>query len=225
MNDLAHLAIIMDGNGRWAERQNKKRSAGHEQGAKNVRLITEYCAKIGIEYLTLYAFSTENWKRPKLEVEFLMKLLTKFLKKELDTLLKNNIRFDTIGDISKFSNKLQDAINHVKEQTKNCTGLTQILAINYGSRDEITRAVNKAIKKGQKVDESEISNLLDTSKFPDVDLLIRTGGDQRLSNFLLWQSAYAELFFTSTLWPDFSTGELETMLSKYRTTSRRFGAL
>ncbi|HIP30233.1 MAG TPA: di-trans,poly-cis-decaprenylcistransferase [Sulfurospirillum arcachonense] len=215
----------MDGNGRWAERQSKRRSAGHEQGAKNVRIITEYCAQIGVRYLTLYAFSTENWKRPKTEIEFLMKLLSKFLKKELKTLKENNIRFDIIGDISKFSKSLQKTILHVKSETSNCTGMTQILAINYGSRDEITRAVNQAIKKGIEIEEKDIGELLDTSNFPDVDLLIRTGGDQRLSNFLLWQSAYAELFFTNTLWPDFSNGELETILSKYETTSRRFGAL
>lgn len=215
----------MDGNGRWAERQEKRRSTGHEQGAKNVRIITEYCAKIGVKYLSLYAFSTENWKRPKTEIDFLMKLLSKFLKKELKTLLENNIKFDVIGDISKFSISLQKTILHVKTKTSKCTGLTQILAINYGSRDEITRAINKAIKEGKEVSEKEISNLLDTSDFPDVDLLIRTGGDQRLSNFLLWQSAYAELFFTHTLWPDFSTGELETIISRYETTSRRFGAL
>jgi len=225
VNDLNHLAIIMDGNGRWAERQSKRRSAGHEQGAKNVRIITEYCAQIGVRYLTLYAFSTENWKRPKTEIEFLMKLLSKFLKKELKTLKENNIRFDIIGDISKFSKSLQKTILHVKSETSNCTGMTQILAINYGSRDEITRAVNQAIKKGIEIEEKDIGELLDTSNFPDVDLLIRTGGDQRLSNFLLWQSAYAELFFTNTLWPDFSNGELETILSKYETTSRRFGAL
>ncbi len=225
VNDLNHLAIIMDGNGRWAERQGKRRSTGHEQGAKNVRVITEYCAKIGVRYLTLYAFSTENWKRPKTEIEFLMKLLSRFLKKELKTLIENNICFDVIGDISKFSKSLQKTILHVKSETSNCTGMTQVLAINYGSRDEIVRAVNQAIKKGVKIEEKDINKLLDTSSFPDVDLLIRTGGDQRLSNFLLWQSAYAELFFTSTLWPDFSSGELETILSKYRTTSRRFGAL
>ena len=225
VNDLNHLAIIMDGNGRWAEHQSKRRSAGHEQGAKNVRIITEYCAQIGVRYLTLYAFSTENWKRPKTEIEFLMKLLSKFLKKELKTLKENNIRFDIIGDISKFSKSLQKTILHVKSETSNCTGMTQILAINYGSRDEITRAVNQAIKKGIEIEEKDIGELLDTSNFPDVDLLIRTGGDQRLSNFLLWQSAYAELFFTNTLWPDFSNGELETILSKYETTSRRFGAL
>jgi len=225
MNDLKHLAIIMDGNGRWAERQGKKRSTGHEQGAKNVKTITEYASKKGVKYLTLYAFSTENWKRPSMEINFLMKLLSKFLKKELKTFKENNIRFEVIGDISKFSNTLQKTILYVKEKTTKATGMTQILAINYGSRDEITRAVNRAIKTGKKIDENGINELLDTSKFPDVDLLIRTGGDKRLSNFLLWQSAYAELFFTSTLWPDFSSGELETMFSKYITTARRFGAL
>jgi undecaprenyl diphosphate synthase len=224
-NDLQHLAIIMDGNGRWAQRQSKKRSYGHEEGAKHVRIITEYCSEIGIKYLTLYAFSTENWNRPRSEVEFLMKLLSKFLKKELPTLKQNNIKFDIIGDISKFSTSLQKTILHVKNETRDCTGMTQILAINYGSRDEITRAINKAIITGKVVNEDEIAQLLDTANFPDVDLLIRTGGDQRLSNFLLWQSAYAELFFTSTLWPDFSSGELETILEKFKTTSRRFGAL
>lgn len=225
MNSLRHLAIIMDGNGRWAERQNKNRSAGHEQGAINVQDITEYCASIGVEYLTLYAFSTENWRRPKIEVEFLMRLLSKFLKKELKTLKQNNIRFEIIGDISKFSKALQETILHVKSETSTCSGMTQILAINYGSRDEIARAVNIAIKKGKKVSEEDISGLLDTSSFPDVDLLIRTGGEQRLSNFLLWQSAYAELFFTSTLWPDFSGNEIEDILLKYKTIIRKFGAL
>lgn len=225
MNELVHLAIIMDGNGRWAQRQNKSRSFGHEEGAKQVRSITEYCAKIGVEYLTLYAFSTENWKRPKTEVDFLMKLLGKFLKQEAISLLENNIRFSVIGDTSKFSKALQKQIEELKALTQSCTGLTQILAINYGSRDEITRAINKAIKEGKEIDEKSFENLLDTNSFPDVDLLIRTGGDKRLSNFLLWQSAYAELFFTKTLWPDFSSGELETIISEYKSTSRRFGAL
>jgi undecaprenyl diphosphate synthase len=225
MNDLVHLAIIMDGNGRWAQRQEKNRSYGHEEGAKKVREITEYCAKIGIEYLTLYAFSTENWKRPKNEVAFLMKLLAKFLKKESHSFLENNIRFTVIGDTSKFSSSLQNEIKNLQELTSHCTGLTQILAINYGSRDEITRAINKAIKEAKEVDEKSFSFLLDTHNIPDVDLLIRTGGDKRLSNFLLWQSAYAELFFTKTLWPDFSSGELETIISEYKNTSRRFGAL
>lgn len=225
MNDLVHLAIIMDGNGRWAARQEKNRSFGHEAGAKNVKLITEYCAKIGVEYLSLYAFSTENWKRPKIEVDFLMKLLEKFLKKEKPSLVQNNIRFRVIGDTSKFSSSLQKEINNLIQATKNCSGLTQILAINYGSRDEITRAINQAITQNITLDEKGFSKLLDTKDFPDVDLLIRTGGDKRLSNFLLWQAAYAELFFTQTLWPDFGAGELETIISEYKSTSRRFGAL
>ncbi|WP_458701448.1 di-trans,poly-cis-decaprenylcistransferase [Sulfurospirillum sp. 1307] len=226
LNDLKHIAIIMDGNGRWAERQGKKRSFGHENGAKNVRNITEYCSKLGVKYLSLYAFSTENWKRPKSEIEFLMKLLSKFLKKEVKTFKQNNVKFDVIGDISKFSKELQKTIEKTREETSNCTGMTQILAINYGSRDEITRAVNKALKESKnEISQDDFSSFLDTAKYPDVDLLIRTGGDKRLSNFLLWQSAYAELFFTDTLWPDFSSGELETMIDKFKRTSRRFGAI
>jgi len=224
-NNLQHLAIIMDGNGRWAERQGQKRSAGHEAGAKNLKKITTYASNIGIKYLTLYAFSTENWKRPKIEVDFLMKLIAKFLKKELPTFIDNNVQFTVIGDVNKFSKALQKEILHVKTQTKHCTGMTQILALNYGSRNEITRAVNQAIAEGKEVNEDDIDKLLDTASFPPVDLLLRTGGDQRLSNFLLWQSAYAELFFTHTLWPDFSTGELETIISKFGRTARRFGAL
>jgi len=224
-NELNHVAIIMDGNGRWAERQGKRRSFGHEEGARNVRRITEYCAKRGIKYLTLYAFSTENWKRPKSEVDFLMKLLAKFLKKEVNSLKKNNIKFDVIGDISKFSKSLQDSILKTKEETSTCSGMTQILAINYGSRDEITRAVKKLVENKKEITQENISSMLDTSNYPDVDLLIRTGGDKRLSNFLLWQSAYAELFFTKTLWPDFRDGELETIIEMFRRTSRRFGAI
>lgn len=215
----------MDGNGRWANKQNKRRSFGHEAGAKKVRQITEHCAKLGVKYLTLYAFSTENWKRPQTEVTFLMKLLAKFLKQEETNLLKNDIRFTTIGDISKFSPTLQEAITHLKENTKHCKKMTQILAINYGSKDEIVRAVNKAIKNQKELDEESFNTLLDTADFPEVDVLIRTGGDVRLSNFLLWQAAYAELFFTQTLWPEFSEKELEEIIAKFETTSRRFGAL
>jgi undecaprenyl diphosphate synthase len=224
-NELNHVAIIMDGNGRWAKRQGKNRSFGHEQGAKNVKTITEYCAKRGVKFLTLYAFSTENWKRPKSEVDFLMKLLEKFLKKERASLKKNNIRFDVIGDTNKFSTSLQKNILKTKEETSTCSGMTQILAINYGSRDEITRAVNRLIKENKEVNEESLNDMLDTAKYPDVDLLIRTGGDKRLSNFLLWQSAYAELFFTKTLWPDFKDGELETIIEMFKRTSRRFGAI
>jgi undecaprenyl diphosphate synthase len=225
LNELQHLAIIMDGNGRWAKKQNKKRSFGHEFGAKKVRQITEHCSKLGIKYLTLYAFSTENWKRPKSEVTFLMKLLSKFLKQEEENLLQNNIRFTTIGDISKFSPTLQETINHLKQSTKECTSMTQILAINYGSKDEIIRAFNKAIQKQEEVTEENFHTFLDTSSIPPVDALIRTGGEQRLSNFLLLQAAYAELFFSPTLWPDFSIQELEEIITKFSTTSRRFGGI
>ena len=225
MNDLVHLAIIMDGNGRWAKRQGKERSFGHKEGAKKVREITKYAAKMGIKYLTLYAFSTENWNRPKAEVTVLMKLLSKYLHSELATLVENNIRFDVIGDVSKFSASLQHEISLAKEKTAHCTGLTQILAINYGAHDEIVRAVQTLVSSGASITKESLESHLDTAGVPAVDLLIRTGGDCRLSNFLLWQSAYAELFFSKTLWPDFSVGELETIVSEYKQTERRYGGV
>lgn len=223
--NVQHLAIIMDGNGRWAKDRGLNRTAGHEEGAKVVRKITSHCAKIGIKYLTLYAFSTENWNRPKLEVEFLMRLLEKYLKSELQTYLDNNIRFRAIGDLEKFSKNLRQAIGEVEEKTSHCTGLTQILALNYGSRDEITRAVNKALKDNKEITTDTINSYLDTSFAPDVDLVIRTSGEVRVSNFLLWQSAYAEYFFTKTLWPDFSEYELEDIISDFSKRERRFGGV
>lgn len=225
MNDLVHLAIIMDGNGRWAKRQGKERSFGHKEGAKKVREITKYAAKMGIKYLTLYAFSTENWNRPKAEITVLMKLLSKYLHSEIPTLLEHNIRFDAIGDMSKFSASLQHEITYAKEKTAHCTGLTQVLAINYGAQDEIIRAINKSLHVNSEMTKEILESNLDTAGMPPVDLLIRTGGDYRLSNFLLWQAAYAELFFSKTLWPDFSVGELETIVSEYRQAERRFGGL
>ena len=225
MNDLTHLAIIMDGNGRWATRQKKERSFGHKEGAKNVREITKYAAKMGIKYLTLYAFSTENWNRPAAEVSILMKILSKFLHSEIPILQENNIRFDVIGDMRKFSATLQKEIENAKEQTKHCTGMTQVIAINYGAQDELVRAINKATKVHHEVTKEIVEQFLDTSGMPPVDLLIRTGGDYRLSNFLLWQSAYAELFFTKTLWPEFSKGELEAIVLEYQNTERRFGGV
>lgn len=225
MNDLTHLAIIMDGNGRWATRQKKERSFGHKEGAKNVREITKYAAKMGIKYLTLYAFSTENWNRPATEVSVLMKILSKFLHSEIPILKENNIRFSVIGDMRKFSSTLQKEIENAKEQTKHCTGMTQVIAINYGAQDELVRAINKATKVHQKITKEILEQFLDTAGIPPVDLLIRTGGDYRLSNFLLWQSAYAELFFTKTLWPEFSKGELEAIVLEYQNTERRFGGV
>lgn len=220
-----HIAIIMDGNGRWAKERGLKRTAGHEEGAKTVREITTHCAKVGIEYLTLYAFSTENWSRPKLEVDFLMKLLEKYFKSELPVYLENNIRFRAIGDLTKFSKKLQTTIKNVEEKTKNCTALTQVLALNYGSRDEITRAVKKVVEKNLEMTEQNINQNLDTANIPDVDLLIRTSGEVRISNYLLWQSAYAEMFFTQTYWPEFTADELDDIISDFHKRERRFGGI
>lgn len=223
--DINHIAIIMDGNGRWAKEKGLKRIKGHEKGADVVREITTHCAKIGIKYLTLYAFSTENWKRPKSEVEFLMKLLDKYLKNELKTLMDNDIRFEAIGDMSKFSPSLQKRIELTKEKTKNNHKMTQILALNYGARDEITRAVKELVKNSQEINEENISKNLDTKNFPDPDILIRTSGEVRISNFMLWQLAYSEMFFTQTLWPDFSANELDEIIEKYKTRERRFGGI
>ena len=219
-----HLAIIMDGNGRWAKKRGLKRIEGHKKGAEVVKEITTYCANNPeIDILTLYAFSTENWKRPKMEVEFLMKLLDNWLKKELDTYIKNDVKFETIGDISKFSDKLKKRIEYTKEITKNNKKLTQVLALNYGSRDEITRAVKKLVEKNEKITPENIQKNLDITR--DVDLLIRTSGEIRVSNFLLWQIAYAEMFFTKTLWPDFNSKELEEILNEFKKRERRFGGI
>ena len=220
-----HIAIIMDGNGRWAKEQGLNRTAGHEKGASTVREVTIHCSDIGIKYLTLYAFSTENWSRPKLEVEFLMKLLERYFKSELEIYLKNNVRFKAIGDISKFSKKLQTIIKDTEDKTSSCTGLTQILALNYGSRDEIVRAVKKLNEQNLEVSEENINSCLDTANIPDVDLLIRTSGEVRISNYLLWQIAYAEMFFTQTYWPEFSTMELDDIISDFNKRERRFGGI
>ncbi len=223
MNEALHVAIIMDGNGRWAQNHNKRRTKGHEKGAEVVRDITKFCvAHKDIGRLTLYAFSTENWKRPKLEVEFLMKLLERYLKKELKVYLQNNIRFEPIGDISVFSNSLQSLIQRVKKQTAHCNGLIQSLALNYGSHNEIIRTINK-LSTTDYVTEEIFENALDCKQ--KVDIMIRSGGEKRLSNFLLWQSSYAELFFTDTLWPDFNAQEFEIILQEFRKRERRFGGL
>ncbi|QOY55748.1 di-trans,poly-cis-decaprenylcistransferase [Candidatus Sulfurimonas marisnigri] len=224
MNKAKHIAIIMDGNGRWAELKDKKRVKGHEAGAKVVKEITTFCSQSkDIERLTLYAFSTENWKRPRLEVEFLMKLLESYLRNELPVYLKNNVRFEPIGDTRAFSKSLQKTIKDVQEKTSHCDGLVQSLALNYGAQDEILRAVNKIKDCEDFITEAMLSNALDCKH--NVDLLIRTGGDHRLSNFLLWQAAYAELFFTDTLWPDFTTDDLQKIIKDFTKIERRFGGL
>ncbi len=226
MNELKHVAIIMDGNGRWAKKQGFfKRMKGHEEGAKRVRELTIHASNIGLKYLTLYAFSTENWKRSKEEVDFLFSLMDRYLKNELSLFLDNGVRFETVGDLSTIPKKLQDRIAYTKEKTKNFDGLTQVLAVNYGSKNEIIRAVNRAVESGKSQDEDSFSLLLDTANFDSVDILIRTGGDIRISNFLLWQCAYAEMFFIDTLWPDFTTVEFDKIVEKYKKVERRFGGV
>ena len=224
-NTLTHLAIIMDGNGTWAKARGLKRTKGHEEGAERVRDITTYCADHPtIQTLTLYAFSTENWNRPKMEVEFLMKLLDRYLNKEIPVYMANNVRMQAIGDISRFSPKLQKTIAKVEETTRNNTKLTQVLALNYGSRDEIVRAVNRVIDAGEAVTEESLGAALDTP-YTDIDMLVRTSGQQRLSNYLLWQLSYAEFFFTDTLWPDFRPDELESIIARFEKRERRFGGI
>jgi undecaprenyl diphosphate synthase len=223
---LKHLAIIMDGNGRWAKERGLKRVKGHEKGAEMIRGITTYCATHQtIETVTFYAFSTENWKRPKMEVEFLMKLLDRYLQNELDTYQEHGVRFQAIGNISEFSKALQKRIKKTEELTQHNTKLTQILALNYGGRAEITDTVNRLIKAGKtEITEEDISSHLQTP-YSDIDFLIRTSGEERISNFLLWQISYAEFYFTPTLWPDFTPDELDTILTDYKQRARRFGGV
>jgi len=216
----------MDGNGRWAKNRGLNRTKGHEKGAEVVREITTYCAKHPtIETVTFYAFSTENWKRPKYEVEFLMKMLERYLKNELSTYQTQGICFHPVGELSHFSKSLQKRILETKELTKTNRKLTQVLALNYGGRAEITSAVNKLLSEGKKsVTEDDISLALQTP-YNDIDLLIRTSGEERISNFLLWQISYSELYFTPTLWPDFTAKELDEIIENYRQRNRRFGGI
>jgi undecaprenyl diphosphate synthase len=227
MSNIArHIAIIMDGNGRWATERGLRRVKGHEKGAETVRTLTTFASRHPeIEVLTLYAFSTENWKRPKMEVDFLMRLLKNYLEKETPTYLKNDVRFETIGDLSRFSPALREQIEKTKEATRHCRKLTQVLALNYGSQDEIARAAKRLCDEGAEITTDSLERTIESARFGPVDLLIRTGGEQRLSNFLLWQSAYAELFFTPTLWPDFTPEELEETIEAFKKRQRRFGGI
>ena len=225
-----HIAIIMDGNGRWAKKQGLLRAAGHEKGTKAVRDVVEACSEIGVENLTLYAFSTENWKRPKLEVDTLMKLLVSSLKKEIKTLQENNIRLNAIGVISTLPSKAQKELSEVIEKTRDNTRMTLTLALSYGSREELVQAVKQIGEKikneeisVKEIDESVINEHLYTQNLPDVDLVIRTSGEQRISNFLLWQIAYAELYFSEILWPDYRKENLYEAIYNYQNRERRFG--
>ena len=215
----------MDGNGRWAKKRGLLRTGGHEVGAEVVEQICEFCIDESIANLTLYAFSTENWKRPKSEVEFLMKLLQKFLVSRREKFTQNGIKFYPIGDISAFSGDLRSEIEYLSNLTQNGRALNFNLAINYGSRDEIVRACERLLASGERLSEAGIGAHLDTAHSGDVDLLVRTGGEQRLSNFLLWQASYAELAFTPTLWPDFTREELARIVDDFRRKQRRFGGL
>jgi len=225
-----HLAIIMDGNGRWAKQHGKLRIYGHENGVNAVRQAVENCAKIGIKYLTLYAFSTENWNRPKLEVETLMKLLVASLKRELKTLTDNNIKLNAIGKIDALPKRAARELKEVMERTSGNTAMTLTLALSYGAREEIKTAVQQISTKvknniisPEKIDEAVINSHLYTHNLPDVDLLIRTSGEHRISNFLLWQIAYAELYFIDVFWPDFNEHHLVEAIINYQNRERRFG--
>lgn len=225
-----HLAIIMDGNGRWAKQQGLLRALGHESGTKAVREVVESCAKLGIENLTLYAFSTENWNRPKLEVDTLMRLLIKSLKSELPTLINNDIRLNSIGNLEKLPNSAKKQLLEVIEKTKDNSRMTLTLALSYGSREELVSAIKNICSKVKNniisidaIDELIINQHLYTQNLPEVDLLIRTSGEHRISNFLLWQIAYAELYFTDVLWPDFREQDLYEAIISYQKRERRFG--
>ena len=232
MNVPQHVAIILDGNGRWAKSKGMPRNYGHAQGSKNVERICEEAWRLGIKYLTVYAFSTENWNRPKEEVNALMKLLRNYMKTCLKTAAKNDMKVRVIGDITKLDEDIQKRILELEEATKNNGGLNFQIAINYGSRDEITRAVRtlaEDVKEGklmpEEVNEACIERYLDTHDIPDPDLLIRTSGEQRLSNYLLWQLAYTEFYFTDVPWPDFSKQELEKAIEQYNRRDRRYGGV
>ncbi len=222
-----HIAIIMDGNGRWAKNRKMPRSAGHVAGAKTFKTIARYCNKIGLKYLTVYAFSTENWKRPKAEVDGIMNLLRDYLK-DAENFKDENIRVRFIGNLEPLADDIKELINKNVEGSKNATGLTLYIAINYGGRDEITHAVREIVKEGINPDditEQTIWEHLYTKDCPDPDFIIRPSGEYRLSNYLIWQSAYAEYWFSDILWPDFTPKHLEKAIEDYNKRNRRFGGV
>lgn len=227
-----HVAIILDGNGRWAKSKGMPRNYGHAQGSKNVERICEDAYRMGVKYLTVYAFSTENWSRPKEEVDALMKLLRNYMKTCLKTAAKNDMKIRVIGDKTRLDEDIRNRIEELEEATKENGGLNFQIAINYGSRDEITRAVRRMAEDVQSgkilpenIDEACIEEYLDTHDIPDPDLLIRTSGEQRLSNYLLWQLAYTEFYFTDVPWPDFTKEELTKAFEQYNARDRRFGGV
>lgn len=227
-----HIAIIMDGNGRWAKKRFLPRTAGHKAGVETVRTVITECKRLGIKHVTLYTFSTENWKRPALEVETLMTLLQSYLKKEVAELNRNNVKLTAIGDIEKLPKSCLEELKKAIELTKNNDGPNLNLALNYGGRYDITNAVKQISRdienhklNSESITEETIKNYLSTKSIPDPDLVIRTSGEQRLSNFLLWELAYAELYFTDVFWPDFDEKELQKAIYAYQNRDRRFGGL
>ena len=232
MNIPQHIAIILDGNGRWAKKKGMPRNFGHTQGSKNVERICEDAYKMGVKYLTVYAFSTENWKRPKEEVDALMNLLRNYMKTCLKTAEKNRMRVRVLGDKTALDDDIRSRIAELEEATKNNDGLNFQIALNYGSRDEMVRAMKKMcmdVKEGkldaEQIDEQLFESYLDTHDIPDPDLMIRTSGEQRLSNYLLWQLAYSEFYFTDVLWPDFTKEDLAEAIAYYNGRDRRFGGV
>jgi undecaprenyl diphosphate synthase len=227
-----HIAIIMDGNGRWAKSKFLPRTAGHKAGVETIRKVLKECQRLGVKHLTLYAFSTENWKRPKLEVDTLMNLLSTYLKKEVRELHKNNVKISTIGDIDKLPKSCIDELERAYELTKFNTGVNLNLALNYGARYDIKNAVIDIVKDTkcgkldiEDINEDTITNYLSTKSIKEPDLIIRTSGEQRLSNFLLWEAAYSEFYFTDIHWPDFNEEQLQKAIYVYQNRDRRFGGL
>lgn len=225
-----HIAIILDGNGRWAKKRGLPRTAGHAVGAENFRKIATYCKNIGIDYLTVYAFSTENWKRPPEEVKTIMKLLDKYLHEAIDTMERDHIKMRVLGDVSGLSPELQSLVHKTDVISTHYNGFQANICLNYGGRDEIVHAVRRyaedlALGSAPQLDEESFGNYMYSAGIPDPDLLIRPGGEKRISNFLLWQCAYSEFYFTDVLWPDFSTDELDRAIVEYQSRDRRFGGV
>jgi undecaprenyl diphosphate synthase len=227
-----HIAFIMDGNGRWAKEKNKKRTFGHKEGSNTLKKICEDCFNIGVEYITVYAFSTENWKRPKDEVDYLMHLMRQYLKDSIKTSKKDNMRIRVIGDINNLPGDIIDSINKLHVESSNNTGLKLQIAINYGGRDEIIRGIKKVVNATREgkmtvedINESFFSSYLDTHEIPDPDLMIRTSGEMRLSNFLLWQLAYSEFYFCKKYWPDLTIEDVKEAIKVYNKVDRRYGGI
>jgi undecaprenyl diphosphate synthase len=224
MNSLKHVAIIMDGNGRWGLKNKNSRNAGHQSGLKTVEKIINASIKHNIPYLTLYTFSTENWKRPKKEIKYLFNLLENFLQKKINEINDHNIKIKIIGE-KKFSKKLNKLLRYCENKTKNNNVLQINLALNYGSKNELINAFRKLLKNNEQINEKKLSKYLYTYSIPDPDLLIRTGNTNRLSNFLLWQIAYSEIFFVKKLWPDFNENDFQKIINNYKKTKRNFGSV